>query len=509
MADEEFSGSVGMVGPLRIGQGQYVTVLQPGGGLGVNTATPIESVDLEPVGTGANQTNRLRIATYEETNGQDTCEQIRLYALTNAAKNCIAFYDQASARSRAWVQLHDYLHNYPPVTVAASAVNTTTDIITVGSGLNWPSGWQVQFTTDGTLPAGLLALTNYYISLSSGTTAVYNSTSDAQSQINKVDLTSQGTGNLTITPVLAYSNNRHHHFGIEIADSTDAKQTRISMPYGYDTCEIVTGTSNFSVVSGLLRVLDTAGANRDIQMGGTLSDVFQPDSSHRRWVIRTNSVAEGGSNAGSNFQILNYDDTGTALVVPFHIERKTGKICLGGTTLGGAELELGTSASTTYQVRINRAANTNTAQYLFTTNSVDKWAVGMRNDSTDDFHLRDTANARSLIRLSQSGYAALGNGLRFTPPAAKTSTSYNMLVTDCVILIDATAGAYTVNLPAATGSGQFYIIKKVDASANAVTVTRAGSDNIESGTTVALASQWNSVTLIDYASAKWAKVATT
>lgn len=93
--------------------------------------------------------------------------------------------------------------------------------------------------------------------------------------------------------------------------------------------------------------------------------------------------------------------------------------------------------------------------------------------------------------------------------ANKTTSPYTATSSDYYVPVDATSGAFTLNLPAATGSGAMLIIEKVDSSANAVTVTRAGSDTINGASTVSLAAQWNSVTLLDRASASWTKLATT
>lgn len=75
--------------------------------------------------------------------------------------------------------------------------------------------------------------------------------------------------------------------------------------------------------------------------------------------------------------------------------------------------------------------------------------------------------------------------------AATTLTSVNG-----VVRADATAGAFAVTLPAASAvAGQTFWIKKVDASANAVTVTAAGTDLIDGAATYPLAVQYQSVTV--------------
>ena len=56
---------------------------------------------------------------------------------------------------------------------------------------------------------------------------------------------------------------------------------------------------------------------------------------------------------------------------------------------------------------------------------------------------------------------------------------------------DATSAAITLNLPAAKiAAGRTIVIKKIDASANAVTIDPSGSETIDGAATLALASQW-------------------
>ena len=63
---------------------------------------------------------------------------------------------------------------------------------------------------------------------------------------------------------------------------------------------------------------------------------------------------------------------------------------------------------------------------------------------------------------------------------------------------DATSGAFPLTLPsAALNAGRVLAIKKSDVSANAVTVTRAGSDTIDGATTHVLSAQYNFVVLIN------------
>lgn len=74
-----------------------------------------------------------------------------------------------------------------------------------------------------------------------------------------------------------------------------------------------------------------------------------------------------------------------------------------------------------------------------------------------------------------------------------------------VFICDASAGAFTITLPAAgalrsaTGrdDARILIIKKKDSSVNAVTVSRSGSDTIDGATSYSLSSQYDTIVLCD------------
>ena len=66
-----------------------------------------------------------------------------------------------------------------------------------------------------------------------------------------------------------------------------------------------------------------------------------------------------------------------------------------------------------------------------------------------------------------------------------------------VILVNATGGAVTVTLPAAGQySGLQFIIKKTDASANAVTIDGSGAETIDGAATQVLTVQYQSITVV-------------
>ena len=64
------------------------------------------------------------------------------------------------------------------------------------------------------------------------------------------------------------------------------------------------------------------------------------------------------------------------------------------------------------------------------------------------------------------------------------------------VLVDAVGGARTITLPAAADhTHRIYNIKKIDVSANAVTIDGTGAETIDGAATVVIAAQWDSYTI--------------
>ncbi len=96
--------------------------------------------------------------------------------------------------------------SYYGVTVAASDVTTGTEKITMSSH-TFQTGDTVQVSTSGGLPSGLSADTTYYV-IDSGTNDIQLATTLANATAGTaINLTSQGSGNHTITNVVIASQN--------------------------------------------------------------------------------------------------------------------------------------------------------------------------------------------------------------------------------------------------------------------------------------------------------------
>jgi hypothetical protein len=88
------------------------------------------------------------------------------------------------------------------------------------------------------------------------------------------------------------------------------------------------------------------------------------------------------------------------------------------------------------------------------------------------------------------------NGIKNAVKASQTST-YTATTTDYFIPCNATGGALTIDLPAASGNtGLTFVIKKTDSSFNAVTIDPNSSETIDGAATTTLNTQFEAVTIV-------------
>lgn len=101
----------------------------------------------------------------------------------------------------------------------------------------------------------------------------------------------------------------------------------------------ITGTTTITGTTSIIGETDVTNAagNRSFTVSGSgngsiyikggtgqTRSLFLQTGTSLRWTIRANATAESGSNAGSDLQILRYDDTGTVIDTPITITRSTG-----------------------------------------------------------------------------------------------------------------------------------------------------------------------------------------
>lgn len=116
-------------------------------------------------------------------------------------------------------------------------------------------------------------------------------------------------------------------------------------------------------------------------------------------------------------------------------------------------------------------------------------------------------NNRKILMGNNANAADAGAGASYTVQVLKASTISGVTTLTATSntsqYADATGGAFAVTLPAASSTDKVFMIKKIDSSGNAVTVTRAGSDTIEGATTVALSAQYSWIIVQSDGTSAW------
>jgi hypothetical protein len=270
--------------------------------------------------------------------------------------------------------------------------------------------------------------------------------------------------------------------------------------------------------------LNTAFANTLSIAGGTLTGPLTvPTLTVTGTVSLSNSlpVASGGTGATSasgvsldnitgfsGTGLLNRTGAGAYSFVPLTsiLQASNNLSDLGSASTARANLGLGSIAT--------QAASA----VAFTGGAINGTSIGATTSSTGAFTTLSASSAATLNTLSSSGATITGGSINGTPiggtaAAALTSTtltatsavampnrtiaaSVSAAATDYVVLVNATAGAVTYTLPAASSSAnRILIVQKIDASTNAITIVRAGSDTINGATSQTISSQYGALML--------------
>lgn len=97
-------------------------------------------------------------------------------------------------------------------------------------------------------------------------------------------------------------------------------------------------------------------------------------------------------------------------------------------------------------------------------------------------------------RLQPGQLSLIGQKLNAVAYPPSREYDSNFVVIEPFSFVDATSGVITAQLKAASQCRSLlFVVKKIDAGANAVNVTAAGGETIDGAGTFALAAQWDSV----------------
>ena len=125
-------------------------------------------------------------------------------------------------------------------------------------------------------------------------------------------------------------------------------------------------------------------------------------------------------------------------------------------------------------------------------------------DTAGNLSMSFQQNNNTRITLQTAGQVSFNTGIDLI--YGSTSSDINLDEGDCFTAVDASGAARTVNLPAISGAqGRIYIIKKIDATANAVIIDGSGAETIDGAATYNTVVQY-ATTIIVGGTSEWHKV---
>ena len=129
--------------------------------------------------------------------------------------------------------------------------------------------------------------------------------------------------------------------------------------------------------------------------------------------------------------------------------------------------------------------------------------VSKAGSNLTDLATRNHNDLTNIFGGATSDYYHLTASQHASLTALTTVSSLTTLnATHGYVLCNAASGAFTLNLPAASTRKRYHL-KKIDASANAITVTPNGADTIQGAGTFSLNTQYKSITIYSDGTSTW------
>jgi hypothetical protein len=224
-------------------------------------------------------------------------------------------------------------------------------------------------------------------------------------------------------------------------------------------------------------------------------DTVTPDLAHnRRWmylsVDRASPMTGHWEFAGSSFSLENYNSPANDISSEYFTVRSEGIVRLTSVSGQPAQIHLNTSDSSGYPGSYTGL--------VFQRGNQTKWIINNQGANGDTLAIVGVSS--QIASFSQAGVFT-SKGQR-TAVTTKTA-AYTATASDSEIRVDCMNGPVTITLPRATGTGQLFRIKKVDASPNAARIVCSSRDTIDGATITTLAAQYSSMTITDGAIGVW------
>lgn len=136
------------------------------------------------------------------------------------------------------------------LTFTTSNVNTTSDVITLSSTSDYPTGTPVVITSTSAVPGGLTADTVYYVIKTSGTTIKLATTAANAAAGTAIDITSTGSGTHTIRLVYTVADNNEIYLADRHGELCYFWNTDYPSADKADYLKIPSGASSNSAIIG-------------------------------------------------------------------------------------------------------------------------------------------------------------------------------------------------------------------------------------------------------------------
>jgi hypothetical protein len=275
---------------------------------------------------------------------------------------------------------------------------------------------------------------------------------------------------------------------------------------GTNTTQLATTAFVTSAISAATPADATTSSKGVIQLAGDLGGTAAAPT-NLQFTDVTDSTKKGvlslaNATTGTT-QTYVLPGVGTTLVGTAGAQTISGNKTFSGTTTIGTTT-VTDATNITFGTTTGTQIGTSTTQkigFFGTTPAAQQVATNDLGTVLANFGLR--ASGQTYI-LSTSGTATFSGAFSTPVTPTRTANTTVTITTGSFNPCDATTASFAVTLPAASGrNGQIFTFKKIDSSANTVTITRGSTDTIDGATTYVLSAQWKYVTIVSNGSNGW------
>lgn len=278
-----------------------------------------------------------------------------------------------------------------------------------------------------------------------------------------------------------------------------ASNGNVSAPFAISIAQTGTGSGNFVVHDG--DNLTLAIKELDQAFGNLFASLDSPTYDEVVEIVASGATPPSSLNGpvvnGTNITLPNNSREGN-IAQQYTVGRGTLQVFLNGQFIdieSGAYIEVGTSGSPSTQIQIVTFPGAG----LVVGDEL-QFRLGGGGGGGGGGGVGPAGPAGPTGPQGPAGFNAAGGPV---PISIKTG-NYTILTTDCFLGADCTSTVITFTLPPASGNtGRIFYCKKIDSTANALTVMASGGDLIDGAASWPLSGQWQSLSLISTGSGYW------